>query len=410
MKIIRAAAIGCAVLCATPALAAKPNILWITFDDLSPRQLQITPTPAIDAIARTGITYTQAHASATVCRPSRAGMHTGIHQQRFGIYKNPPEDDRTPATDPDPLPSSAVTIAEELRRVGYRTALFGKWHLGYSQATSPQRQGFQSGAWYLGGGHPYYQGPLLGPHGTVRFTGNLTEWLGIQAAGYIRKNRNRPWFVDLQLPAPHEPLQSDPGQMSGCGALTGPKRTMCGMIRGGDRAVASVMAALRSTGQLGRTLVVITADNGCASGGVCDDGGLRGTKGQVWEGGARVPLIVSLPGRLQGGTRRAEPVSLLDLMPTSLALAGVKPQRRQDGVSLLTRKAARPLYFATAPGRVAMIQWPWKLYNEEGRWQLYNLSSDGNETRDVAGGNPAVVQWMAAGAMRWNAALPPSLH
>ena len=397
-------------LCAGQALAAKPNILLITFDDLSPRQLQITPTPAIDAIARAGVTYTEAHASASVCRPSRAGMITGVNQQRFRIFRNPPEDERTPESDPDPLPSSAVTLAEDLRRIGYRTALYGKWHLGYSATTSPQRQGFQDGIWYLGGGHPYYQGPLLGPRGTVRFHGNLTEWLGAQAAGFIRANRSRPWLLSLQLPAPHGPLQSDPGQMAGCGTLTGLKRTMCGMLRGGDRAVASVMAALRSTGQLGRTLVVVTADNGCASGGICDDGGLRGTKGQVWEGGHRVPLIVSLPGRFQGGAKRGEPVSLLDIAPTALSLAGASPGRRLDGISLLTRKPTRPLYFASAAARVSMIQWPWKLYNEGGRWQLYNLASDGNETRDVAGANPAVVGRMRNAVMTWAATLPPPSH
>lgn len=397
-------------LCAGPALAAKPNILIITFDDLSPRQLQLTPTPAIDSIAKDGITYTQGHATASVCRPSRAAMHTGVYQQRFGVYKNPPEDDREPDSDPDPLPSSARTMAEALRGAGYRTALFGKWHLGYSAETSPQRQGFQDGAWYLGGGHPYYQGSLLGPRGVVRFTGNLTEWLGAQAAGFIRTNRSRPWLVSLQLPAPHEPLQSDPVQMAGCGMLTGPKRTMCGMLRGGDRAVASVLAALRSTGQVGRTVVVVTADNGCASGGICDVGPLRGTKGEVWEGGMRVPLIVYAPGRLQGGTRRAEPVSLLDIMPTALALAGASPGRRLDGMSLLKRQPGRPLYFASTPARVSMLQWPWKLYFEEQRWQLYNLASDGRETRDVAAANPSVVNRMRSGVLAWSAKLPPSLH
>lgn len=402
-KTLCVAALATLITWASPAKAERPNVLVFLLDDLSPYALQHqAPTPAIDAIARRGVTFTNGYSTASVCRPSRAGLLTGGYQQEFGIYRNPDESLRDPVNDPDPLPFSAVTMAENFKSGGYSTAIYGKWHLGYSRALSPQAQGFEDGVYYAGGGHPYLSGPLSDINGAVvYFRGGLSEYLGGQAANYIRSHTDKPWFVYVALPTPHKPYQATAEELARCDGFPGDK-TFCGMLVGGDRAVQQVMDAAPEN-----TLVFLTADNGCASGGQCNDGGLRGTKGKPWEGGTKVPYMVSYPGHLPAGTVSHEVVSGMDIMPTALDAAGIEPLRNLDGVSLLNLtggKAAvkdtggRVLVWASTPGRLSARKGPWKVLFEGKRWQLYNVDNDPDESNDVAGAHPEIVNELAAAA------------
>jgi arylsulfatase A-like enzyme len=391
-----------------PALANQ-NIVLIEADDLSFEQVKITPTPNIDRLAQLGVTFTQAHATASVCRPSRAATQTGVYQQRYGIFRNPDEAMRDPTHDPDPLPASAVTIAEMLKPAGYQSYFYGKWHLGYAADNSPYAQGNEDGASYRGGGHPYYTGWLQSARKNgLRFQGNLTEALGRMAADRIRSLRGQKWMVQVQTPAAHAPLQSDASQTAACGRFEGQKRTMCGMVVGLDRAVGEVLDALEDSGQADNTTVIFTADQGCASGGICDVGDLRGAKGSVFEGGMRVPLIVYSPGGLTGGRERADVVSLLDIAPTALKLAGEPIPARLDGFPLNAPKIpGRTLFFAPDPGRVSALRWPYKLYYEGHQWLLYNLAEDPRETRNLIGQiAPTAIGDLKSEALAWNATLP----
>ena len=391
------------------------HVIVINADDLSEHALSQVPTPNIDALARQGTKVSNMYTTAGVCAPSRAGKETGRYQERYGIFKNPPEGAAADGFKGDGIPASAVTVAEAMGKAGVYTGKIGKWHLGDEAAQRPNAQGYDEFIGFLGGGHGYAPGtgPLLRDNKPVQFGENLTDFFAGEAASFITRNASKRFYLALDPNAPHEPLSATPQQMGKCTKFDDQDdRLFCGMLVGLDNMVGEVMGAVKRAGIEDDTMVVFTADNGCAQLGYCDSGVFRMGKGKPWEGGVRVPGIFWAPGVIPAGkVYTKSPISHLDLMSTSLAAVGAPIPGNLDGENVLpwlisnSAGPARDLFFATIPGRGSIRRGDWKLYFEGGI-KLYNLEKDPDESNDVAGQNPDIVKPMANTLDQWFNEMP----
>lgn len=400
--------------------ADKPNVVLILADDLGWRDLGCTgssfyETPAIDRLATQGMRFTQAYAAANVCSPSRAAILTGKYPARlhttnfFGGNRRgkllPPEYRQF-------LPTEEVTLAEALQRHGYRTAHFGKWHLG-GQGSLPQDHGFET---VVGLEMRPGRGPADDPH----FSRQLSE----ETAKFIAANKDRPFFVYLCLHSVHVPLRTRPELQAKYEAkaakltVAGPREVpihdhkaravqdhavYAGMVQEMDEAVARVLQALDEQKLAGRTIVLFTSDNGglsTAEGSPTSNLPLRGGKGWNYEGGLRVPLLVRWPVRVPAGATCDVPVVHCDFYPTLLALAGLPmpAEQKPDGVSfapLLEGRGTippRPLFWhyphysnqgGRPSGAVRVDDYKLIEFFEDGRLEEYDLANDPGEQRDT---------------------------
>jgi arylsulfatase A-like enzyme len=398
--------------------AERPNIVLILADDLGYSEVGAlhqpdTATPNIDAIAQAGVVATSGYVSAPVCAPSRAGILTGRYQQSFGIYHNPP-----PGSDPrrasGGLPPDVATIAERLRALGYATGMAGKWHVGYRPDQHPMRRGFDE---FFGAidSSPPYQGERPGNPVLRGFTPEpqsdyLTDVFAREAVSFIGRHANEPFFLYLPFTAIHAPLQARPDKLERFAQIRDKtRRTIAAMLSSLDDAVGSVTAALREQGLAGNTIVAFLGDNGCIR---CKRPPLRAGKGALYEGGIRVPFIVSWPGVLPAGSRADAPVSSLDLAATLLEAAGGSAAGL-DGASLVTALNGGPAPHACLfwGGQVlgAVRCGDWKLIDIRGlEPQLFDLRADLREAHDVAAAHPAVVADLLQARAEWLQKLAPA--
>ncbi|MBX6316471.1 MAG: sulfatase, partial [Isosphaeraceae bacterium] len=398
-------------------------------------------TPNIDTIARDGVRLTNGYVSAPVCSPSRAGLMTGRYQQRFGHEFNAIGAQNR--QDGVGLPLSEKTIADRLHAVGYATGLVGKWHLGGTAPYHPQRRGFDEFFGFLHEGHFYVEGqhapvvshlrvneppydrdnPILRGTRPVENPGYLTETLTREAIAFLERHADRPFFLYLAYNAVHSPMQARPEDVRRFPAIADEhRRVFAAMLASLDDGVGAVLAKLHDLGLERQTLVVFLSDNGGPTAELTSrNDPLRGGKGQLYDGGIRVPLLLRWPGHLPAGAVYEPPVIALDLLPTFLAAAGVKPTDadRLDGVDLLPYLAGRSdgdrpphdrLYWRYG-GRAALREGRWKLVRDGGRkpWELYDLTRDPGEQHDLAAREPAVVERLQAAWAAWNAPLAPPL-
>lgn len=338
-----------------PARAATPpNIIVVVLDDLGLHDLGATgndfvETPAIDRLAREGIHFTQAYASAPNCAPSRAGLLTGQAAPRTGVYTMLSGDVgdsarrrvQTPKNQAF-LPEAAVTLAELLRDHGYATAHIGKWNLGTGPVRGPTGQGFQVNVGGYRGGDvgksyfapydPQLPGLQQAPPGEY-----LTDRLSREAVQFVEQHRAQPFFLYLSHFAPHFPIQAPADTVQKyrhkqAQACTGqPQLRYCtqhalypeyaAMVEHIDRGMAALDTALERLALRERTVIVLLSDNGGYAL-VQDPAALRGQKSQLYEGGLRVPMLWRVPG-VAGGQQVREPVTALDVFPTLAALAGI---------------------------------------------------------------------------------------
>lgn len=436
------AIILCAAWTATPTLAAdrKPNILLILADDLGYGELSCQgnpqiPTPNIDSIAKGGVRFTNGYVSGTYCSPTRAGLMTGRYQQRFGHEFNPGPAQNSPGT--FGLSLKETTIASRLKAAGYATGMFGKWHLGYRPDFHPLKRGFDEYFGFLGGAHDYLDAaadphnPILRGTAPVSEVDYTTDAFAREAVAFIEKHKSEPWFVYLPFNAVHAPLESTPKYLAQVVKIGDSKRrTFAAMLVAMDHAVGTVLAKLRQHKLEENTLVFFLSDNGGPTRQTTSSNTpLRGFKAQTWEGGIRVPFAVQWKGRIPAGKVDDRPVIQLDILPTSLAAAGVevKPEWKLDGVNLLpylegqvkgTPHAA--LYWRFGQ-QIAVRKGDWKLVKapvapgaplrEEATVattvgaQLYNLAKDIGENENLAEKEPQRVKELAADWSRWNSEL-----
>jgi arylsulfatase A-like enzyme len=389
------------------------------------------PTPNIDALAKGGVRFTDAYVTGPYCSPTRAGLMTGRYPQRFGHEFNP---DGNPEFG---LPLDQTTMADRLRAAGYRTALFGKWHLGSAPQLRPMERGFDEFFGFLGGDHSYFDarpsvgGPVFDGRNPAEKMGYLTEELADRAVGFIERNRSRPFFLYLAFNAVHTPMDATEKYLTRFPNLANePRRTYAAMLSAMDDGIGRAMAAVRAAGLEDNTLIFFFSDNGGPTmAGTTVNGSsnapLRGSKRQTWEGGIRVPFVIQWKGKLTAGTTDSRPIIQLDVLPTALAAAGVGVRRewKLDGVNLL------PFLNGTATGAphdalywrlgamMAIRKGDWKLvratdgplrgadsasFNDLSSAGLYNLTTDIGETNNVAAANRDKVQELTEAWQRWN--------
>ena len=421
------------VAAATLSAAERPNILLILADDLGYGDLgfqgcQDIPTPNLDALARRSVRCSSGYVTHPFCSPTRAGLLTGRYQQRFGHENNPVwlPDDATAG-----LPLTQITLPQVLQSAGYTTACIGKWHLGAHPSLHPNRRGFDHYFGFLGGGHNYL--PTAATGGVeykVSLDRNgvaeplkeyLTTTLGNEAAAYIKRQKDKPsggapWFLYVAFNAPHTPLQSTQELLARAKHIGDEtRRGYAALLMGLDDAIGTTLTALRESGQENNTLVFFLSDNGGPTEVThSENRPLRGAKGTTYEGGVRVPFLVSWSAKLPNGSDYAQPVSSLDIFATSVAVAEAKAptQAKLDGVNLLPYLSAQnpasphdKLYWRAGGGvRWAVREGDWKLVKMETTPpELFNLASDIGETTNLASKEPDVVSRLKAAYETWNA-------
>jgi arylsulfatase A-like enzyme len=409
---------------AARAQPGRPNVVLIVSDDHGyadsscyehPDEVR---TPNLDHLARRGVRFTCGYASAYVCAPTRAGLMTGRYQQRFGFY--------TASDSRIGLPLGEITIAGVLRRHGYATGAFGKWHLGIEPEYHPLKRGFEEFYGFLGhGAHDYFNLRRTEPFNSiwrndqmVDDTGYLTDNLAREAVGFIERHRARPFFLYLPFNAVHFPLQAPEEDIRRHGTGNRNRDIYLGMLDRMDGAVGAVLTALERHGLERNTLLFFFSDNGGARQNFANNGALRDFKHSVYEGGIRVPFLASWPARLPQNTVCREPVICLDIFPTICAATGAAlPKDRvldgRDMLPALLGKASRPLHEALFwdgdEERRAVRAGSWKLVDNRGALELYHLESDLSEKNNLAGQRPEIVKRLQETFAAWRRTMAPRL-
>lgn len=432
-------------LLASSVCASQPNIVLVVADDLGYGDLgcygsEVNETPHIDALAASGLRFTDFHSAGAMCSPTRASLMTGLYPQRFGYLFDGALSGTTQRH--LGLPLDAVTIAEKLRESGYATGCFGKWHLGYEAPFLPTRQGFDIFRGLVSGDGDYHtqidrSGNEDWWHNEerVRESGYTTELLTKHSVAFIESHREEPFFLYLPHLAIHFPWQGPddpPHRVPGrswhkdkWGVI--PDRGnvaphVKAMIESLDASVGAIVVALRKWDLEKNTVVVFTSDNGgyLTYGrdfrNISSNGPWRGQKVQLYEGGHRVPMIVSWPGRIAPGITH-ETAHTNDLFPTFLGISGADSVD-SDGVDLaplwLKGEAIpkRALFWRTRSHR-AVRSGPWKLVaslRDDAKPELYHLGNDPAESqsKNLAGSAPETAERLLKAWSAWQAGVAKS--
>lgn len=379
---------------------SKPNVIVIVLDDagyadfgfMGSKDLE---TPHIDSLAKSGVVFTDAHVTATVCAPSRAGIITGKYQQRFGFEAN---DTGYGDSGDIGLADDVTTMADVFQQNGYRTIAIGKWHLGGMPSDHPNQRGFDEFYGFLGGGRSYFpvKNPkplqMLQKNGEqVIFDGYLTDVLGDRSVGFVEENKDKPFFMYLAYNAVHTPMEAKESDLEKYKGH--PRQTLAAMTWSLDENIGKLRHKLRELGILDNTLIFFFSDNGGAHNNDSDNSPLKGWKGNKFEGGQRVPFVLSWPARIQGGRNFSGLTSALDIFSTSIAAAGIaKPDDLLlDGVNLLPylqgEKTGNPhevLYWRKLEESAVRMGDHKLIHLDNFGATLYNLSTDLEETNDLS--------------------------
>jgi arylsulfatase A-like enzyme len=414
----------------------KPNIVLIVGDDMGYADVGFhgckdIPTPALDALAKSGTRFTSGYVSGPYCSPTRAGLLTGRYQQRFGHEFNPGNGAEMG------LPITETTIADRLKQAGYATGLVGKWHLGNAPQFHPQKRGFDEFFGFLAGAHSYVPGkgtPILRGTEAVMEKEYLTDAFGREAVAFIDRHKEKPFFLYLAFNAVHTPMEATNDRVARFAAIQPPiRRTHNAMMLAMDQAIGKVMGKLKADKLEEQTLVFFISDNGGptmqgTTVNASKNAPLRGSKRTTLEGGIRVPFVVTWPGQVPAGGVYEHPVIQLDLTATALTAAGldIKPEWKLDGVNLLPylqgKEKGKPheSLFWRLGRQMAIRQGDWKLVRydlavEGGKagapsaTRLYNLATDIGEATDLAEKMPEKVAELEKTWAKWNEGLAKPL-
>lgn len=389
----------------------RPNIVILLADDQGFADVSYhehpteVSTPAIDQLAKSGVVFTNGYVSAYVCAPTRAGMLTGRYQQRFGFYRA--------ADSRQGLPLSEKLLPAILKEKGYNTGIFGKWHLGIEKTYYPTDRGFDTFYGFLGhGGHDYFDlncDPgdkytcIYRNSEPINDTGYLTDNLAREACNFIDSNAKKgsPFFLYLPFNAVHFPLEAPEEDIKKFNTGDKERDIQMAMLYRMDLAIGRVIAKLKETNEYDNTLIFYFSDNGGAKVTKAVNTPLRDYKHSVYEGGIRVPFVISWPGKLSPGTSD-EPVISFDIMPTICAALGIElsSDKIYDGrniLPILNGKQKNPLHETLCwdgnDGIWAIRHGKWKLIqNKAGNLELYDLLSDISEKTDLSKQNPQMVE------------------
>ena len=420
----------------TAAEPSRPNVIVILTDDQGTADLHIAgatdlDTPHLDALARRGVRFSQFYAAAPVCSPSRAGLLTGRHPFRAGMPTN-----ASPEAGKPGMPPGEITIAEMLKAAGYATGHVGKWHLGYSTETMPLAQGFDSSFGHMGGcidnySHFYYWSGAnrhdLNRDGREvqapgRFFGDLMVEESIK---FLRQNKDRPFFLYFAINEPHYPYQGDPKWLEHYRHLKHPRNLYAAFLSTMDERIGRLIAELDALRLRERTIVIVQSDHGHSTEerayfGGGSAGPYRGAKFSLFEGGIRVPAIISWPGHLPEGAVRGQVAHGCDWLPTIAELCDVPtPKVPLDGKSLVP-----VIRSADAPTPHDVLHWQidsswavragdWKLLHDVidttrrapgeriGGPFLVNLRDDPSETTNLAARHPDILERLTRHRAEW---------
>ncbi|WOH39590.1 sulfatase-like hydrolase/transferase [Thalassotalea fonticola] len=419
-----------AVTIAPVRAESKPNIIVIMSDDAGYADIGFSgnifgkanfATPNIDKLADSGVKFTQAYVTASVCSPSRAGMLTGRYQQRFGHeYNLPVTPEPGDTAEYSGMLVGEKTIADHLKASGYRTGLIGKWHLGLEPQFHPNKRGFDEFYGLLGGGRSYWENDkqntdyrrIYRNQNAENYQGYLTDKLGDEAIDFIRRNQEQPFFLYLSYTAVHAPMEAKPEHEELLSHIKDKnRRTLAGMTLALDESVGEVMNALDEFALTENTLVVFLNDNGGPSDyNFSINKPFSGVKGTLYEGGVRVPFAMSWPGKIKANSEYKKMISSLDILPTALAAAGADLVGKNpiDGVDLLPflseKNSEQPhqTLFWRRSAFAAVRDNDYKLVRYPDRPAvLYDLSNDLAEEHNLAGSKPELVRSLMKKLFAW---------
>ena len=409
------------------AAERKPNIVILLADDLGYADVGFhgckdIPTPNIDTLAKNGVRFSSGYVSGPYCSPTRAGMLTGRYQMRFGHEFNPVGEGAG-------LPVSETTLADRLKKAGYKTGWVGKWHLGSLDKFHPMNRGFEETLGFLAGAHNYLppkdqKSTMLRGKEKVEVNEYLTDEFGREAVAFIDRNQKVPFFLYLAFNAVHTPMQATEKYLKRFPDIKNQQRqTYAAMHSAMDDNIGLVLQKLRDCKLEEDTLIYFFSDNGGPTmKGTTINGStnapLRGSKRQTLEGGIRVPFVIQWKGKLPAATIYDKPIIQLDLHATALAAAGIPVEAdwHLDGVNLLPyldgKNAESPhdaLYWRFG-AQMAIRRGDWKLvqYDDTGR-KLYNLAKDIGESDDQLAKEPAKAKELEDAWQQWNKELKPAL-
>ncbi|WP_445749762.1 sulfatase-like hydrolase/transferase [Polaribacter sp.] len=403
----------------------QPNIITIIIDDAGYADFGFMgsndlETPEIDKLAKSGVIFTDAHVSATVCAPSRAGLMTGKYQQRYGFEANNTGDEETGDIG---LSDDVTTLADVFKANNYKTVAIGKWHLGATETDHPNERGFDDFYGFLGGGRPYF--PLENPsketmlqHNSkkVQFNGYLTDVLGDYAVNYIQQHQNEPFFMYLAFNAVHTPMQAKTEHLEKY--KNHARKELAAMTWSLDENIGKITKKLEELHLAENTLIYFISDNGGAHNNSSTNGNLKGWKGNEFEGGHRVPFIMSWKSHIKPNQTFDGLTSSLDIFTTSLAAANISADKKLqlDGANLLPYvtgiKSGNPhntLYWRKLD-EAAIRYKNLKLIRLENYGEvLYDLTADISEANDLSTIDNINVQLLSNKLKSWEKTLMPPL-
>lgn len=460
--------LAAALLAAPAAGAGKPNIVLVMADDQGLGDMaytghKILKTPHFDKLAAEGLRFDRFYAAAPVCSPTRASVMTGRHPNRSAVFKwghaiRPQE----------------VTVAEALKKAGYRTGHFGKWHLGSVRKGSPVNPGNSGFDVWLSGENFFDNDPILSRGGVAeQLKGESSLLTAGEALKFIRESAagGRPFLAVVWFGSPHNPHRAAEKYRAMYGGQPEAKANFYGEITAMDEAFGRIRAGIAAAGVKGDTILWYCSDNGGLPK-VGDVAGLRGRKGSVYEGGLRVPALLEWPARVKSPRRVGVRCNTSDIYPTLLAAAGVTVENQPplDGVDLSpviegkTDKRPRPMGFwdfpvrgirtpnqqwmgellkaqkagreptdrerlrldagssakkypdTRLPGHAAWIDGDWKLHRiarpnkRVTEFKLYNLAADRNESSDMIKNHPERAAAMKGALAEWQKSVVASLN
>ncbi|MEJ7929134.1 sulfatase-like hydrolase/transferase [Ramlibacter sp. AN1015] len=423
---------------AATASGQRPNLIYIVADDLGfadlgcygGREAEFGPvSPVLDRLAADGLRFTQGYSNSPVCSPTRFAIMTARYQYRLRGAAEEPINSRARLSTTLGLPTDQPTMPSLLKAAGYRTALIGKWHLGYPPTFGPLRSGYEEFFGPMAGGVDYFTHcSSTGEHDLwfgeeeKKEEGYLTDLLSRRAVDYVDRmaQQEAPFLLSLHYTAPHWPWETRddaavaPGVRDNLFHLHGGNiHTYRRMIHHMDEGIGWIVEALRRNGQLDNTLIVFTSDNGGER--FSDNWPLVGGKMDLTEGGIRVPWIAHWPAVIRPGRISAQHCMSMDWSATMVEAGGAQADAAYplDGVSLLPvlqqdgAEFARPMHWRmNHRGQRATRDGDWKYLRVDGHDYLFNIPADERERANQAGRDPQRLVRMREAWESWNASMP----
>jgi len=416
--------------------SAIPNVIIILTDDQGWADLgcygsEDLHTPNMDKLAKEGVRFTQFYAAASVCSPSRASMLTGMNPHAAGLPGN-----ASSSKGKEGMPTNRFTIAEMMKQAGYTTGHVGKWHLGYTPETMPNGQGFDSSFGHMGGcidnySHFFYwNGPNrhdLWENGTEIWRDGqyFPDLIESEAENFIKENQKNPFFLYYAINLPHYPLQPDEKWRKHYATLESPRKEYAAFITTIDERIGQLIGKLDELNIRQNTVIIFQSDHGYSTeertfGGGGSAGPFRGAKFSLFEGGIRVPAIISWKGHLPENETRNQMALNIDWFPTIADLCGIEGPNDLEGKSLLpiiqskNSPSAHNGFIWQNNGSWAIRKDEWKLIGdpkdssnkgeldpEKDKLFLVNLKRDSTEMTNLARQHPNKVKELQAEYKKW---------